>query len=135
MRNIYWGRVILAVIAAEAVPILLLILLVAAWGPTDQAGAQEFAARLGQWVGPVGGGVMCFLAALWVARKPEQRRVLHGGMVGVGAAMLDVGLLAAGGAAFAWLFVASNAGRVLAGILGGLTGNALQRRTSPFRGS
>ena len=129
MRTIHWGRVALGVIAAEAVPIVLLVIIVAVFGPREQTSAQQFATRLGQWVGPIGGDIMSFIAALWVARKSNQRRILHGTLVGVGSAVLDVGLIAISGAGFEWLFVVSNAGRVAAGWLGGLTADAFRRRT------
>ncbi len=128
MRQIHVGRVVLAAIVAEAVPIVLLILLVAVLGPREPAGAEKYAARLGQWVGPIGGAVMCFIAARWVARKAERLRVTHGALVGAGAALLDIALLVGSGAAFEWLFVVSNAGRVIAGAGGGLAADAWRRR-------
>ncbi len=146
-----WLRILIAAVLAEAIPILLLVALVAVFGPKEQTAAQAYAEHLGQWVGPLGGALMCFLAAWWVnlwrthtcvpcwqscqhyvpaktERRDESRRgrhecprhhVLHGFIVGVLAALLDIAILIATGAAFQWLFVASNLGRILAGLLGG----------------
>jgi hypothetical protein len=101
------------------VPVLLLFALVALFGLHDQTEAQAYAAHLGRWVGPIGGAIMTFLAALWVARGAPPFELRHGIVLGVFAALLDVGLLLASGAAFEWIFAASNTGRVVAGTLGG----------------
>jgi hypothetical protein len=117
-----WGRLVQGAVAAELIPILLLITLVAVFGPPDQAQAQAYAARLGQWVGPLAGALMCFLAAWWVTASPRAADIRHGLVLGTFAALLDVTLLVASGSAFQWLFVFSNLGRVLAGALGGAVG-------------
>jgi hypothetical protein len=101
------GRVLIAAVIAEAVPIILLVVLVALFGPKDQAAAQAYAERLGQWVGPIAGTLMCFLVGRWVARAATTRPVLHGSAVGLLSALIDSAILIASGAAFQWLFVAS----------------------------
>jgi hypothetical protein len=114
------GRVVLAAVIAEVVPIILLVVLVALFGPKQQADAQAYAERLGQWIGPIGGTLMCFLAGRWVARAATTRPVLHGSAVGLLSALIDIAILIASGAAFHWVFAASNCGRLLGGMLGGL---------------
>jgi hypothetical protein len=56
------GRVFGAALAIEAMAILLLVVMVAAFGPKDPAAAQAYAERMGQWVGPIGGAGLCFWA-------------------------------------------------------------------------
>lgn len=114
-----WGRIAVAAVIAEVVPILLLVGLVAMIGPGEAAAAEQYAARLGRWVGPIGGGVAVFLGAVWVGRGLLAGQVGHGVAVGVATAAIDGALLAASGTGFAWLFVASQGGRVAAGALGG----------------
>ena len=67
-QSIRWGRVIIGGIIAEVAVILILIALVATFGPSESASAQAFAERLGRWVGPIGGALCSFLAAFYVAR-------------------------------------------------------------------
>jgi|SRR5688572_24488067 len=118
--KIRWMRLIAGAIAAEVLAILILILLVAIFGPRDQAQAQAYAQKLGLWVGPLAGLVLSFLGALWVSRELASGRLLHGFLFGLVYALVDVALLVVAQAPFAWLFVASDGGKVLAGLAGGL---------------
>jgi hypothetical protein len=106
--------------------ILILICLVAIFGPKDYGQAQAFAEKLGAWVGPLAGVVLSFIGALWVSRGLASGRLLHGFLFGLLYAMLDVAIIVAAQAPFAWLFVASDGGKLLAGIAGGLV--AARRR-------
>jgi hypothetical protein len=119
-----WGRVIAAIILAEALPILLLVAVVFVYGFHRKEGSPspaEFAPRAGNWVGPIGGFVATFLFAWWAARRAPARKLAHGTAVGIGAALLDFGLalLLAGTNAIQPLLFVSNCGRILAGVLGG----------------
>ena len=116
-----WGRIAGAGLVAEIVPIVLLVLVVAGFGPGDEAAAQAFAERQGRWVGPLGGAAACAAAGWWAARG-SARGLATGVAVGGIAAALDLALIVGSGAPFEWLFAASNAGRVLAGALGGARG-------------
>ena len=113
------GRIVVAAIATEVLAVLVLVLLVAALGPRDTAGAQAFAGRLGYWVGPIAGFGFCVLGGAWVARGLVRDHLANGLGLGLAAAALDVGILILSGAAFQPIFVASNLGRVIAGSLGG----------------
>jgi hypothetical protein len=67
-----WGRVIGAIILAEALPILLLVAVVFVYGFLRKEGSPspaEFAPRAGNWVGPIGGFVATLLFAWWAARR------------------------------------------------------------------
>ena len=119
-----WLRIVLAVIAAEALPILLLVLVVVVYGFVRQSNSptpEKFAPMAGNWVGPIGGFIATFLFAWWAARRTPERALAHGVAVGVGAALLDfgVGTLLGGGETIKPLFFLSNGGRILAGLLGG----------------
>jgi hypothetical protein len=117
--KIRWIRIITGAILAEVAAILVLICIVALFGPKDQAQAQAYAERHGQWVGPLAGLVFSFLGALWVNRGLTSGHLLHGFLFGLVYALVDVGLLVAAQAPFMWLFVASDGGKVLAGVAGG----------------
>jgi hypothetical protein len=126
--KIRWIKLIAGAIAAEATAILILVLVVAIFGPRNQAQAEAYAQRLGLWVGPLAGVVLSFLGALWVSRGLAGGHLLHGFLFGSIYALIDVALIVASQAPFMWLFVASDAGKFLAGIAGGwvaarVTGN------------
>lgn len=119
-----WTRVLLAIVAAEALPILLLVVVVVVYGLTRQAGSrspEEFAPIAGRWVGPMGGFVATLWFARWAARHAAGRQMARGAAVGVGTALLDIGLglLLGGAGAIGPVFVLSNVGRIIAGLLGG----------------
>ena len=118
--RVRWVRLLLGTAIAEAVPVATLILMVAAMGPRDPEEAEMFANALGRWIGPLVGAVMAFAAGRWVARPLQSAHTLHGFLLGVLLAILDILILAATGAAFAWVFVVSNLGKIGAGTLGGL---------------
>ena len=121
-----WGRIVAAGLVAEIVPIVVLVGIVALFGPVEEAAAQAFAERQGRWVGPLGGAVACGALGWWAARGGV-RGLATGLAVGGVAAALDLGLILASGAPFEWLFAASNAGRVIAGALGGARGGSPPR--------
>jgi hypothetical protein len=119
-----WARVLAAVVAAEALPILGLVIVVFVYGFTRQASApspEEFAPIAGKWVGPIGGFLATMLMGLWAARRSPHQPMAHGTAVGVGTALLDFSLamLLGGGGPIDPLLLLSNGGRLLAGWLGG----------------
>ncbi len=109
--------------------ILILIALVVTFGPSEPASAQAFAERLGRWVGPIGGAACSFLAAFCVARPLTSERKTNGVAVGVFLAVFDVVLLMASHAAFQWLFVVSDSGKILAGYIGGVASSRFGKNT------
>jgi len=117
-------RIVAAVILAEMLPILLLVAIVVVYSVvrrTESLSPEEFAPRAGMWVGPIGGFLATLLFAWWAARRAPAPRVVYGTAVGVGTALLDLGLgllLGGAGAIHPVLFL-SNGGRILAGLLGG----------------
>jgi hypothetical protein len=114
-----WLLVLFGAIAAEVLAVLLLFIIVALLGPGEAAADLAFAERIGNWVGPIGGGLATLAIGWWVARRSASP-LLHGSLVGILVAAIDVALLVAGGAGFRLLFLASAVGRIVAGALGGL---------------
>jgi hypothetical protein len=119
-----WTRVVVAVVCAEALPILALVAVVFVYSlvrKPDSLSPEQFAPVAGNWVGPIGGFLATLLFAMWASKRNPQSAVVQGTAVGIGTALLDVALalLLTAGAGIGVLLYVSNAGRILAGILGG----------------
>ena len=112
------GRIVMAAVAAEVLGVFALVVLVVLSGPDDQSQTQQFAERLGAWVGPLSGFLLCLLGGYWVARN-SGNPIRNGLCMGVAAALLDLAVALAIGATFAPLLFLSNAGRVIGGTVGG----------------
>ena len=128
-RRHYWIKLIAGAVAAEIIAILLLVCLVAVFGPNDASSAQAYAEKLGRWVGPLAGGLLGFLGARWIARPLAANRVVYGSLFGVVMALIDVGLLLALHAPFEWILVISNAGKIIAATGGGRCANLVRPPT------
>jgi uncharacterized membrane protein len=117
-------RIIVLAVMVEATAIAILAVLVAIFGPrgAEASTIQAFAEHLGEFVGPIASAVLCFLGAWWLARRAEQREVLCGFLLGVACVTIDLALLFPLGGKFGWLIAVSNAGRLIAGALGGYVG-------------
>jgi hypothetical protein len=124
-------RVVITAVVVEILAVAALILIPAGlviWGGVaTAANAEADLQRYGRWVGPTTGFLFCLLGGWWVARRLDSDQERNGLALGLLAATLDVGLLTYAGAPFAWVFVLSTAGRIVAGYLGG--GLARKRRT------
>lgn len=114
-----WGRIAIATLFAELLPVGLLFVAVAAFGPRDPFGAAFFADMAGRWIGPLAGAAAAFCGALWVVRPLKAGKVLHGVAIGCALAILDAAILAKTQTPFEWLFVYSNLSKICAGWLGG----------------
>ena len=114
------SRMLLLAVVIEATAVLVLVVFVASFGPADPVAAQAYAERLGTWVGPIAGFVLCLGGGWLVARSLREGQVARGALLGTMVAAIDVAILVAGGAAFQAIFVVSNLGRVVAGALGGM---------------
>ena len=86
------------------------------------------------WVGPIGGFLAVFLFAWWVARRVPSQKVVHAAAVGVGTAVLDLGLsiVLGGGEAIHPILFVSNVGRILAGVLAGWLATRGSGKRSPW---
>ncbi len=120
--RIRWLKLILTASVAEIAAVLLLICLVAVFGPNSEEAAQAYAVKLGWWVGPIAGALFSFIGAVWISRSVADGYVEHGALLGVLLTLVDVFLLVSMRTPFQWLFVISNVGKILAGILGGIAG-------------
>jgi hypothetical protein len=116
--RLWVGRIVMAAVAAEVLGVFALVVLVVLFGPDDQSQTQQFAERLGAWVGPLSGFLLCVLGGHWVARN-SGNPIRSGLCMGVAAALLDLAVALAIGATFAPLLLLSNAGRVIGGAVGG----------------
>ncbi|MES2625649.1 MAG: hypothetical protein V4628_10245 [Pseudomonadota bacterium] len=125
-----FGRIAIAAISAEILGVVALIILVMIFAPAEQDQVQAFAERLGAWVGPISGFLLCVLGGYWVANKSGSP-IPNGVAMGVAAAMLDIAVALAIGATFAPLLFLSNAGRVIGGALGGYLAS---RRNLSYQG-
>ncbi|GJM11575.1 MAG: hypothetical protein DHS20C11_38510 [Lysobacteraceae bacterium] len=119
---IKYVRIILVAVATEVLAILALVLAIIAFGPSDPDAAQVFAEKTGYWLGPLAGFVFCLIGGWFVARNLASHQLINGLLVGVVAAIIDIALLFAMGSEFQLIFVASNTGRVVAGLIGGWLG-------------
>ena len=126
--KIRWIKLVVGAVAAEIAAILILVCLVAIFGPKEANAAQAYAEKLGRWIGPLAGTALSFIGALWVGRTLAGGHLVHGVLFGVFMALVDTVLLIAMQAPFEWIFVVSNAGKAFAGVVGGLV-------SARFRGS
>jgi putative membrane protein (TIGR04086 family) len=90
--RIHWGRILVGGLLAEVALILAIV---------------PIGLRLGDnflhYTAPPGSFIMCFLGALWVCRRVESHRILHGTLVGVVAALIYVALTRAQSEPFAYI--------------------------------
>jgi hypothetical protein len=114
-----WRRILLGVLVAEVVPIVVLVAMVAVSGSREATQAQAFAASVGRGVGPVGGAILTFIMSAWAGWPVPALALRHGLALGGLAAAIDLSIILAAGTPFELLFGVSNAGRVIAGALGG----------------
>lgn len=121
--RINWRRAIVATLFAEAAGILVLMAIVAAFGPPGWQEATPYAQQMGMRVGPIAGFVFCMIGGWWTGKvSPPEDRVANGAAMGVIAAMFDVALSFAFGGSLVPLLIYSNIGRIVAGTLGGWLG-------------
>ncbi|MEO7932826.1 MAG: hypothetical protein ABIT76_06685 [Chthoniobacterales bacterium] len=129
--KIPWIKLIVAAITAEVTAILVLVCLVAIFGPKEASQAQVYAEKLGWWVGPIAGTVLSFIGAFWITRRLANDHLVQGSLFGLIYSLIDVALIIAMQPPFEWIFVVSNAGKITAGVLGGLVAGRCHRRNLP----
>lgn len=116
--KIKYLHLVVVAFAIEIISVLVLVILVAIFGPADSQQAQEFAAELGYWVGPAAGFIFCFLGAYLLSKNLAQSRIPNGILLGLLVAIIDVSILIGSDSEFQIIFLVSNTGRVVAGALG-----------------
>jgi hypothetical protein len=118
--------IFLGMVAAEVIPILLLVGIVGAYGAAGGMDHTAFAQRVGLWFGPLAGTIATFIVARAVARRSARPRV-HGVLIGGAVGALDFLLVVASGAPMALLFVGSALARLAAGVAAGVLAGRAQR--------
>lgn len=114
--NLRLGRIAIAAIAAEVLGILVLVIF---FGSSGSAATTPFALRLGVWIGPILGFVLCCLGGYWVARGAATHKLQNGIATGVVAAILGLIIAAVLGGPFGPRLLVSTLGRVVGGTIGG----------------
>jgi hypothetical protein len=118
--GVRFGRIIAAAVVTEVAGVGILAALVSIFGPTGFKEARPFALRLGTWVGPLSGFLLCILGGRWVARPAAPAmKLLNGFSTGLAAAMLDIAIAVSLGSSVSPLLLVSNAGRLFGGTIGG----------------
>jgi len=107
MKNIRWGWILLGGFLAELAIFVIVI-------PLSLAAGQESLL----YSAPPASFAATFVFAIWVARKAGQRRVLHGGLVGVAAILIYIGI--SRGQPEPVAYVIAHVLKVLGGVAGGL---------------
>ena len=117
MKNIRWGWILLGGFLAE-LGIFVLIIPLSMW-----AGQQSLL-----YTAPPASFVASFVFGIWVARKVQQRRVLHGALVGIVATLIYVGIGL--GQPEPIVYIVAHVLKVLGGAAGGFV--ALKRAGAPI---
>jgi putative membrane protein (TIGR04086 family) len=119
MKNIRWGWILLGGFLAELAIFIVVIPL------SLLAGQQSLL-----YSAPPASFVASFVFGIWVASKVQQRRVLHGALVGVVATLIYVGIGLGQPEPIA--YIVAHVLKVLGGAAGGL---AVLKRARRFRGA
>lgn len=125
--KIRWGRVIIASLLSEVVPILVLFLIVAVYGAfltpnevPNEARLNDFARQAGNWIGPLVGSLATFIFSFWACHKLVSNFVLHGALIGLISTAIGVGLLLLLADRFSIIFVGSYLLRFLSAVGGAI---------------
>ena len=116
--EIKYLQLVVAALAIEIISVLVLVIMVAIFGPPDPEQAQAFAADLGYWVGPIAGFIFSFLGAYVITKNLSRSRIPNGILLGLLVAIVDASILLGSDRGFEMIFLVSNTGRVVAGTLG-----------------
>jgi putative membrane protein (TIGR04086 family) len=115
MKDIRWGWILLGGFLAELVIFLAVI-------PLSLVVGQQSLL----YTAPIASFVAAFVFGIWVARKAQQRRVLHGALVGIVATLIYVGMGLGRPEPFAYLVA-----HVLKVLGGGSGGFVALKRANP----
>ena len=137
IRDIHWGRIVVAGFLAEAVVFAIFFLLL--FGAT-LAGVPEIArpmSTLDYADAMVSSFATVFLFTLWVGRRIESGFILHGILVGVVALLLFQIVIFAGSGSLAQppLYVVAHALKIVGGLTGGLVAERRRHRVVGAEGS
>ncbi|MFL2855956.1 MAG: hypothetical protein ACJZ8E_06175 [Pseudohongiellaceae bacterium] len=116
--EIKYLQLVVAALAIEIISVLVLVIMVAIFGPSDPDQAQAFAADIEYWVGPIAGFIFSFLGAYVFTKNLSRSRIPNGILLGLLVAIVDASILLGSDRGFEMMFLVSNTGRVVAGTLG-----------------
>jgi len=133
MKQISWGRTLLAAAVVEIGVVVVMLLLILLFSPRELGEGTAYIRDTAQWVNPLGSFLFCFIGGWWVAQKSTGSPLVSGMAVGAVNVVLDLSLAAALGSAFPALVFVSQGGRLIAATLGGLVVSA--RRGSLSQGN
>ena len=131
-----WGRIGIAVVLGEAIPIAGLFILVSLYSffiadnvsrPPDQ-----FARIVGSWIGPIAGAIAAFAMSNWAGKAVPHIAVRQALIIGAAIAVLDIAILVITGRELRPLFLFSDAEKFAAALLGGLFA-AIRENPNPLR--
>jgi putative membrane protein (TIGR04086 family) len=117
-------RITTAALFAELIPLIILVATVTVYGfigapGQDKAVYESFAEKAGNYIGPIAGTLATLGMGFWAARKPTEKRLLHGLLTGVFVVLLDLAIFASPKADFDLTDALILAGKFIAGTLGG----------------
>ncbi|MBA2290998.1 MAG: hypothetical protein H0W15_00935 [Gemmatimonadales bacterium] len=112
-------RVLLGAFLIELLPIAILSVVTAWFGPTDKPSATAFAGSAGRIVAVAGGLVFGLGAGWWVARPVPSAAVMHGFLTGLFAGALEGAMLVVAAMPTDPVFIAAALGRIAAATAGG----------------
>ena len=118
-----WGRIGIAVVFGEIIPIVGLFFIVYLHGlfTADPAPSSDhFARTASSWLGPIVGAIAAFAASNWAGKEAPHVAVRQALIIGAAIAVLDLAILSAIGQGMQPLSVFSNAEKVAAALLGGV---------------
>jgi hypothetical protein len=123
LKNIRYGRVLIAAVISEAGVIAVLsgaigVYWLASPGMTS-AELEGLGERIGYYVAPAAGFVTTFLAVLWAARRLTGGFVAHGVLIGVASVLLTVGFLFGARPEHRLMYIIAFLLRLAAGYIGG----------------
>ena len=113
-----WRRIVVGGLFVMLLPVAFIALLVIAC-PDEREAAARFAETLSRWPDLIFGIAAAVLVGWVVARPVANRRVLHGVLVGGGAAALDALILIVAAVPFGWIHLVSIVSTIAAGAAGG----------------
>lgn len=117
--NFRLRRVLLGALLIELLPIALLSVVTAWFGPTDKPSAAAFAESAGRIVAVAGGLVFGLGAGWWVARPVPSAAVMHGFLAGLFAGALEGAMLVVAAVPADPTYILAALGRIAAATAGG----------------
>jgi len=129
--RIRWIYPVVGGVIAQGLTIASIILVAGLTGhgrPLPDGSLDDVAATIAAVMGPSVGSILCYLLGWWAARQAGGRFEVHGGLVGVAAAVLTAIAAFAGSSRRPASFAVAIALELLAGRAGGATARRMAER-------